>query len=143
MVQQRLNIPSLLSRDKSNRRVRESRKLCSEIIHPLIRGYITGEQIPFINHEQTGLVILHHITHQLLVDFAYRLHRIKKHQHNICAAYTSLSPMQSVKFEIRPLTLPLPQARCVDCDDTLTVKFKHHIDTVTSGTWHLANNHSL
>ena len=100
-------------------------------------------QVPFVDDENTGLVVLLDVTDQLPIDFADSLTAIKHHQNHIGVADRAVSPMRSIKVDVGTNTLATSQSRRVDRDHRFAIKIKPNVDTVSRRSGDFADDHPL
>ena len=58
MVEHLLDILSRLSRDKRNRHVPQCCEIISQVVRPTLGWHVFGHQVPFVNHQNTWLMIV-------------------------------------------------------------------------------------
>ena len=88
----------------------------TQVIGPAFRGHMFGHQIPFVDDENAGFVMLFDVTTKLPVDLADTATGVEKHQHHIGIPNGSLSAMSAVKLNVGTHTFVPTQTRRVDGD---------------------------
>ena len=102
-----------------------------------------GHQVPFVNDEDTGLVVLFDVADELSVDFRNPLPRVKKHQRHIGVSNTPLRAMGSIKVDVGSNAFASSQTGCVDGDHRFAVHGETNVDAVTGCPSDFAHDHTI
>ena len=143
MIEQRLHVLPGLPGDETDRTVCHRRESLVHIPHPSLGRHLAGQQVPFVNNENTRFVLVRDVVSELLIHLAHLLLGIEKHQHDICAPNATLCPVHSVPIDVRLDAFVSSQARCVHRHEFMTVQVEHHIDAISRRARHLTDNHTF
>ena len=70
VVHQRLHVLSAFARDEGDGYMPHRAEGVSQVVHPLLGWHLVVHQVPFVDHEDAGLVIVRDVFDELLIDFA-------------------------------------------------------------------------
>ena len=117
--------------------------MLSNVFNPSLGRDKASELVPFIYDEDTRLKLVVDVVRKLLVDLAHRFGAIKKQQYDIRSSYASLSPVQTVPFDVRPNALVTAKPRRVDRHEFVAVELEHHVDAIARRSRDFADNASI